>query len=378
LKIALDTWVLAERFRHQGTSVYARNLFQEFGKIAVHAPELRFCLFANGDQREAEFKSLPGFGTQAAPLLTRHRLWRLGGASAAASKAKADVLFAPVPAIYPRGCVPTVCTIHDATPLLAPSHSGMVSWQQRWFLRAAVRRCRHIIAVSERSKSDLIEAFALESSRISVVYNGVSKKLFNDRPADEEKQRMLLARLGVARPYIFHHGTIQPRKNLVRLIEAHRRLVHKNGNLDFKLVLVGAPGWGHGEVVRAAQAHGEGRVILAGELEDRDLSLLLKGASLVVIPSLYEGFCLPMVEAMASGVPVIAANTSCLPEISGEALRYFDPLSIEDMAGCMQRVLESSELRDALINQGKEQASKFDWGRCARETLQILQQNACQ
>jgi glycosyltransferase involved in cell wall biosynthesis len=143
-------------------------------------------------------------------------------------------------------------------------------------------------------------------------------------------------------------------------------------------VLAGVLGWGHEEVVREAQERGAGRVMLAGELEDRELALLLKGASLVVIPSLYEGFCLPMVEAMASGVPVIAARTSCLPEISGGALRYFDPLSVEEMAGCMEQVLESSELQSTLIKQGKEQAAMFDWGRCARETLSILRKNARQ
>jgi glycosyltransferase involved in cell wall biosynthesis len=378
LRIALDTWVLAERFRHQGTQVYARNLFREFGSMATHDPDLHFCLFVNGDEREAEFRALPGFEAHVAPMLRHGRLWRVGGASAAASKAKADVLLAPVPALLPRGRVPTACTIHDATPLLAPSQSKMVVWQQRWFLRAAIQRCRQIITVSERSKADLVEAFGLEESRIAVVYNGVNKDLFNDRPVDQELQSRLLASLGVKRPYIFHHGTIQPRKNLVRLIAAYRVLLGRNRNLDFDLVLAGALGWGHEEVARAARAHVAGRVMLAGELEDRELALLLKGASLVVIPSLYEGFCLPMVEAMASGVPVIAANTSCLPEISGGALRYFDPLSVEEMAACMEQVLESSELQRTLVAQGREQAAKFDWGRCAQETLNILQKNARQ
>jgi glycosyltransferase involved in cell wall biosynthesis len=378
LRIALDTWVLAERFRHQGTQVYTRNLFREFGNIAAHDPDLRFCFFVNGDKREAEFQALPGFEAHAAPMLSHHRLWRLGGASSAAIAAKADVLFVPVPALLPRASVPTVCTIHDATPLRAPSHAKMVVWQQRWFLRAAVQRCRQIIAVSERSKADLIEAFGVAESRIAVVYNGVDKDLFNDRAANEEQLRSLRGKLGLERQYIFHHGTIQPRKNLVRLIEAYRSLIAKNHNLDFDLVLAGVLGWGHEEVVREAQERGAGRVMLAGELEDRELALLLKGASLVVIPSLYEGFCLPMVEAMASGVPVIAARTSCLPEISGGALRYFDPLSVEEMAGCMEQVLESSELQSTLIKQGKEQAAMFDWGRCARETLSILRKNARQ
>lgn len=221
-----------------------------------------------------------------------------------------------------------------------------------------------------------MDLFGVTEERIAVVYNGVDKTVFHDQPADTDKQRQLLSRISVQKPYIFHHGTIQPRKNLVRLIEAYRRLVGRNRNLDFDLVLAGGLGWRYEEIVRAARSGGEGHVILAGELEDMDLVLLLKGASLVVIPSLYEGFCLPMVEAMACGAPVIAANASCLPEISAAALRYFDPLSVEDMAACMELVLEDAEIRNNLVVRGKEQAARFDWGRCARVTLAVLQQSA--
>jgi glycosyltransferase involved in cell wall biosynthesis len=376
LRIALDPWVLASRFHRQGTSVYARNLFREFGRMAASNPHVRFCLFASQGHDTAEFEALPGFEVRSAPMLQRDRLWRLGGATAAARKADAQVLFAPAPALLPIGRLPVVCTIHDVTPVVAPSHSRMVVWQQRYFLRAAAKRARRIITVSECSKADLMDLFGVTEERIAVVYNGVDKTVFHDQPADKDKQRQVLSRISVQKPYIFHHGTIQPRKNLVRLIEAYRRLVRRNRNLDFDLVLAGTLGWRYEEIVRAARSGGEGRVILAGELEDMDLVLLLKGASLVVIPSLYEGFCLPMVEAMACGAPVIAANASCLPEISAAALRYFDPLSVEDMAACMELVLEDAEIRNNLVVRGKEQAARFDWGRCARVTLAVLQQSA--
>ncbi len=185
-------------------------------------------------------------------------------------------------------------------------------------------------------------------------------------------------RLGVTKPYILHHGAIQPRKNLPRLIAAYRRVLARNPHLDFALVLAGPLAWQHEETVNAANAdnNDRGKVILTGALSDPDLSLLVRGASLEVIPSLYEGFCLPMVEAMACSVPIIASNSSCLPEISGGVLHYFDPYSVEDIAACMEEVLLSHDLQAELARRGRERAQKFSWDLCAEETLGVLEQVA--
>lgn len=294
----------------------------------------------------------------------------------AAARAAVDILFAPVPALLPLGRVPVVCTIHDVTPVTAPSHGRAMVWQQRCFLRAAAKGSRQIIAVSECTKADLVNVFRLREEKIAVVYNGVDRTVFNAQSADSREQRRVLSKIGVTKPYIFHHGTIQPRKNLVRLIQAYRLMLARNRNLELDLVLAGELGWQYEETVKEVHKEGCGRVVLAGALEDDELALLLKGASLVVMPSLYEGFCLPMVEAMACGAPVIAAETSCLPEISGGVLRYFDPLSIEEMAARMEQVLESDDMRAGLIERGVRQAAQFDWGRCAQETLSVLRQAA--
>jgi glycosyltransferase involved in cell wall biosynthesis len=125
-------------------------------------------------------------------------------------------------------------------------------------------------------------------------------------------------------------------------------------------------------VSAAAERSSRGRVILTGLLNDPDLALLIKGASLAVVPSLYEGFSLPMVEAMACGVPTIASKTSCLPEISGDALAYFDPLSIEEIAACMQNVLRDSDLRLRVRQKGIDRAREFTWQRCAHQTVDVL------
>ena len=144
------------------------------------------------------------------------------------------------------------------------------------------------------------------------------------------------------------------------------------------LVLAGPLAWQHQETVDAAKAGNDdrGKIVLTGALNDRDLSLMLRGAVLEVIPSLYEGFCLPMVEAMACGIPTIASNSSCLPEISGGALRYFDPYSIEDMAACMEEALLSRDLHAEIAGRGRERAQKFSWDLCAEETLAVVEKVA--
>jgi glycosyltransferase involved in cell wall biosynthesis len=180
-------------------------------------------------------------------------------------------------------------------------------------------------------------------------------------------------RFGIRGPYIFHHGVVQPRKNLERLVNACRLLWDRHSGLDFQLVLAGPLGWQYEAILRAAkEVHQPERVIFTGALPEPDLASLLKGAVLCVIPSLYEGFCLPLVEAMACGVPTIAANTSCLPEVSGQKLLYFDPLSIEDMAHNIQHIFGDPEAQRKLAEVGLRRSSEFSWGRCARETLGVL------
>jgi glycosyltransferase involved in cell wall biosynthesis len=380
LRVAFDSWVLSSRLRCQGTYVYARSLITQFKKIAAceTGTELRLftCPAAANDANSIE--SAAGFELFPSRWLARDRLWRLVGANVAASRAGADIMFSPTSNIFPWGSVPVVCTIHDVTPVVMPSHSRKVTMLLRTLLWSAAKLSRGIITVSEHSRNDLVERYGVPENKISVVYNGYDKGMFNDAPPDATRLKALQQKLGVARPYLFHHGVIQPRKNLKRLIDAYRLMLSRNRSLDMDLVLAGPLGWEYAETVAVAgdDAGAQGRVVLTGALDGPDLAALIHGATLVVIPSLYEGFCLPMVEAMACGTPTIAANASCLPEVSGGVLRYFDPLEIEDMAACMQAALEHDELRSDLVQRGKERAECFAWERCAAETLDVIQRHA--
>jgi glycosyltransferase involved in cell wall biosynthesis len=376
LKIAFDSWVLSSRLRHQGTYVYARNLIAQFQQMAKFDPEVIFCLFASAQAANDANSIAPdtGFEVAQSSWLARDRLWRLGGVSLAAARARADLIFSPTSNILPAGTIPVISTIHDATPVVMPSHSRKVTWMLRSLLWWSVRGSRAIITVSQCSKNDLITTYGLAESKIAVVYNGYDNATFNQDAPDEERSRLLRAKFGLERPFIWHHGVIQPRKNLKRLIDAFWLMLARNRNLDFDLVLAGPKGWRSDDIVAAAgkrQNH-RGRVVLTGVLDDRDLATLLKGATLAVIPSLYEGFCFPMVEAMACGVPTVAANSSCLPEVSGGVLEYFEPRSVEDMAACMTQTLEDGRARQLLSRRGRERAEFFSWRRCAEQTLEIL------
>lgn len=374
LKIVVDPWVLAPRFRHQGTNVYGWRLLDEFRKAAGQMPEVEFSIFNSNGSGAACREERENFSFVSNRLVHHERLWRLGGASLAARRIEADVMFSPSCNIFPLREPPMVCTIHDATPFVMPSQSRSMVLAQRFFLRSAAQRSLAIITVSQRSKEDLVETCNIPPEKITVVYNGYDQDRFNEASPDQDKLQALRLRLGLQRPYILHHGVIQPRKNLQCLIEAHRLLISRRCDLEMDLVLAGPLGWQHEKVCEAATriSTQRGQVVIPGMLDDDELALLLKGAVMVVIPSLYEGFCLPMVEAMACGIPTVVSNNSCFPEISGNALEYFDPLSIEDMADKIESVLFDSTLRERIRSRGLKRAAEFSWQRCGLETLSVL------
>lgn len=377
--IAFDTWPLATRFRNSGIYVYARRLLSHFRDIAGNQPiEFRplICEALSNDANQ--FEAGAGFWPYQTNLMRVGRVWLNGGACVSAWRSRADVLFCPSGTTLPvKSLVPVVATIHDVTPVKFPGFAnGNAAALRSAFARTA-KFSSAIITDSMCSKQDLVNIFRVPESRVHVVYLGCDDTIFNGFATDQEQGAALLDKFAIEKPYIFHHGMIQPRKNLTRLIEAYRLALSRNRNLDLDLVLAGDLGWQYEETLAAANSDaGLGRVVLTGPVTDPDLSILLKAAALVVLPSLYEGFCLPLVEAMACGTPTVCSNSSCLPEVSGGVLRYFDPLSVEEMSACIEQVLEDSNLRASLSSKGKERASSFSWLRCAEETLAVLKSAA--
>jgi glycosyltransferase involved in cell wall biosynthesis len=380
LKVAFDAFALKPQYNHHGIQVYTRNLLAALQRIAgENGIEIRPFLPSPETSAGPKLTQEPGFCPRESSLMQFDRLWRYGGATTAAFLDGADMMLNPNGASLPLNTLlPTVTTIHDLTPIVMPCFPKRTAFFLKFLLMRSAKSSAAIITVSENSRQDLIRICGVPKLKVHVVYEGYNRGLFNAIPPDLVLLRQLLVRLAINRPYILHHGAIQPRKNLVRLITAYRRMLAGNSQLDFDLVLAGPLAWQHEETVHAAQDDNpnRGKVVLTGALNDRDLSLLVRGALLEVIPSLYEGFCLPMIEAMACGVPTIAANTSCLPEISGGVLRYFDPFSVEAITSCMEAVLLSRDLQAELAERGRERAQKFSWDRCAQETVAVLEQVA--
>jgi glycosyltransferase involved in cell wall biosynthesis len=377
--IAFDTWPLLSKFRKTGIYVYSRNLLSHFRSMAANDQiEVRPMTSSAIENDANEFAETGRFRPYQTNLLRVGRAWRYGGACVSAFRSKADLLFCPSGTTFPvSALVPVVSTIHDVTPVVFPAFPKKLARGLRFAFSNTTRFSRAIITDSDCSKRDLMRVFGLPEASVHVIYLGCDDAIFNSEPANTRQQDALLKKFALNKPFILHHGTIQPRKNLTRLIEAYRLALSRNRTSDFDLVLVGETGWQFEETLTAANLGGaRGRVVLTGPLSDPELAALLKAATTVVIPSLYEGFCLPLLESMACGTPTICSSASCLPEISGGVLRYFDPLSLDDMATRIDEVFESAALRDELSVRGKERASSFSWRRCAEETLAVLKSAA--
>ncbi|MBN1933435.1 MAG: glycosyltransferase family 4 protein, partial [Anaerolineae bacterium] len=229
------------------------------------------------------------------------------------------------------------------------------------------RAAAHLIADSQATQDDLVRFYHADPARITVVHLGIDGGF---RPMqDPAATAAVKAQYGIDGPYLLYLGTLQPRKNLSRLIQSFARVPLG----EIKLVLAGKRGWLAEDLRAQAEAAGVGaRVVLPGFVDDADRPALYSGASLFVMPSLYEGFCFPVLEAMACGTPVACSNTSSLPEVVGDAALLFDPTDMEAMTAAITQVLDNATLRAQLIRRGLERSATFTWERCARQTAVVL------
>ncbi|MGH2537159.1 MAG: glycosyltransferase family 4 protein [Candidatus Promineifilaceae bacterium] len=264
----------------------------------------------------------------------------------------------------------SVVTVHDLTAVLFPGyHTAGTRELQAQKLRFAQAEADAVICVSHNTRQDVIRHLGIQPARTHVVYEGVEDRF---RPLPAEAIAPILARHGLtAGGYILHVGTLEPRKNLVRLLEAYRSLRRENPVAP-KLVLAGRQGWAADEILAALRAPDlAGHVHWLGPAASDDLPALYNGAVMLVLPSLYEGFGLPALEAMACGRPVIASNLSSLPEVVGDAGLLVDPADSQAIAAAMQALLARPDWQAELGRAGRKRAQAFTWQRAAEETLAI-------
>jgi glycosyltransferase involved in cell wall biosynthesis len=294
--------------------------------------------------------------------------WNLAGRPPLPAELKAlDLVHVPSQvAVPPTGPGQRlVVTVHDLAFRLFPSMYPP-AWRMlfRAGTRRAVRRADAIIADSRTTATDLVRLTRADPRRVHVVPLAASLPSAGDDPEP------ILRRLKVPRPYVLYSGTLEPRKNLVRLVRAYRRLALR---LPHALVLAGPVGWRSQRLHTELAVHGPGRVVLTGPLGPADLDAVYRGAVALCYPSLYEGFGLPIVEAMGRGIPTITSTVSSMPEVAGQAAVLVDPRSTREIAAALERVLTDSEEAQRLAALGRERARLFTWERTARMTLDVYE-----
>lgn len=290
-----------------------------------------------------------------------------------------DVLMIPasaLPIIHPKK---SVVTIHDMGWRYFPQS---FTWFMRNFLEwstgFAVRRASDIIAVSESTKRDLVKFYGVDEKKITVVHHGYEDEILNFKPARlarsggyQISNKSQTTNSKIQKPYILFLSTIQPRKNLEGLIEAFRELKQQNPEITHKLVVVGKPGWKFERILKKIEENKD-IVIYLNHVSEEEKYAILAGASLLALPSFYEGFGMQILEGFAAGVPVVTSKVSSMPEVAGEAAVYFDPHDKADIKNAIKMVLLDKSLADRMVEKGRERLSLFSWQKCAELTWSVL------
>ncbi len=288
-----------------------------------------------------------------------------------------DVFHGPAMVFPPGRPCPIVWTLHDVTFLSHPDHHTLDN-RVASLSATVLATCRAsaIVAVSHHSKAQAVELLDLPAHRIDVIHSAADP--FFAPPKNPERKMSALQRLGIERPYILAVGSLEPRKNLIGLLDAMQRLptAIRDG---ISLVIAGPEGWKNRAIhERLAQASKELSIRQLGVVPRGDLALLYSYAEAFVYPSFAEGFGLPVLEAMACGAPVVTSNCSALPEVAGDAAMLVDPRDVDALAGAIAKVVGDSGLRLALRRQGLERSRDFSWQRTAEQTLAVYRRVAHQ
>lgn len=303
-------------------------------------------------------------------LIRLPRLWTQLGLSSEMLVSPPDVLFVPshvLPIVNPAR---SVVVVYDVGHRLFPRAHAVSEWLYlEWAIRRHLRVATRLLTISEASKRDLVRLYGADPDCIAVAYPAVEDRF---HPASEDQKRQVRSRYGLSERYVLHLGTIKPRKNLPRLVRAFAQARLPS---DTQLVLGGMTTFGGGAVERAIAVTGLGeRVRRLAYVPDADLPALYSSATAVAIVSLYEGFGMPALEALACGAPLVASNRGSLPEIVGDAGIVVDPLDVGSISRGLEQAVEDPIAREALLQAGPRRAADFNWSSAARITRHVLEQ----
>lgn len=357
----------------------ARNLLGSLSGIGRYVLEMCRALSEQGhslilylpEAPHAPLPTLPGcelrLGNFKGPW--RRVLWSVKALPEAARQDQLDLFWGPAHRLPPSlpSNLPTIVTIHDLVWLRAAETMHWKTWLgERVFMAASLKRARHIVADSEATAKDIIAFYPEAAGRINVVYPGLTilpqpgGRSFVPGGDQDGKQR-----------YALFVGTLEPRKNLVRLLQAFASLTPSNRS-GLKLVIAGGQGWRIGDLAALIQQYRlQADVILTGYVSDEELAKLYASAEFLLMPSLYEGFGFPIIEAQSFGVPVIASNCSSMPEVAGDGALLIDPTNVSEIADAILRLHKNPDLRRLLGEKGRDNASRFAWRTAARGLTQL-------
>jgi glycosyltransferase involved in cell wall biosynthesis len=377
VKIAIDT----RRIRDFGVGTYIRNLLQAMA--AENAPH-QFHLISSAEDRQ-QLPALPGNfrveeyncrdSSRADHFSLPHLLRRL----------RVDLTHIPFHRVPLLMAKPYVVTIHDLSSLFYDDATGMLHAAHVFRLKRGLERAGRVIAVSGATRRDVVNLVPPAADRVRLIYNAPDPQFIagassREGPAATARERhRILERYQIRYPFLLYAGSIRPQKNIPRLIEAfavaREKLEDHGGYKDLRLIIIGDDISRYPKVRRAViQSRVEHCVRFLGFIPLETLRVFHELATAFVFPSLYEGFGLPPLEAMASGTPVIASQVSSLPEVVGGAAMLVNPENVFDIARGITEVLQNPELRDEMITRGRRQAARFSWARTAREVLEVYEE----
>jgi glycosyltransferase involved in cell wall biosynthesis len=363
--------VSAAVHRRAGLGRYAESLACALAPLLSN----RLALFYN---REAGIEPLPGLERLPASTVSLgYKPWRMlvwmgqwTHIGFNRLMPDAELFHATEHLLLPLRGVPTVLTVHDLIFRHLPQHHKRLN---RWYLNLTMplfcRRATHLIAISEQTRQDVVTAYGVPAEKITVIYEAADPRF---RVQSAQAVASARSRYLLPERYLLFVGTVEPRKNLIRLLAAFERL--RAQGLTDALVIVGRRGWLTDDFDAALErSPAKPAVLFPGFVPDDDLPAIYAGAQALVMPSLYEGFGLPVLEAMACATPVACSHTSSLPEIAGDAALFFDPAEVDGIADAIRRILRDPDLQAQLRDAGLRQAGQFSWNRAAKETSALYQ-----
>jgi glycosyltransferase involved in cell wall biosynthesis len=363
-----------------GVGKYAAHLIAALAELARSDARLELVCLANrhGIAPEENVSGLTAADIYPHDRLATRLAWMQLGVPRSIRRLRPDVCHFPnhLGPIVRVPQVPFVVTMHDMSVYRCPQyHTRKTVAVHRAIMPALVRRNCWVITVSESARRDLVECLGIPEWRTRVVYSGIAPE-FNARAGPNDEA--ILARHGLRRPYVLSVGTLEPRKNHARLARAFLSLARQQG-IPHELVLAGAGGWPGRSgtdptLAEVLAGDREGRVRVLGYVPSADLPALYRHAAVFAFPSLYEGFGLPVVEALASGTPTLISRDPALMEVASDgAAATVDAVSVDDIASGLMSLIADERLRASARARGLARARRFSWEACARQTLSVYE-----